>query len=88
MLLAIDIGNTNIVFGLINDDRIIHSWRIGTDRTKTHDEYGVLLRMLLEYKQFDITNLNGSVISCVVPALQETIVKCIENYFSIKPLVV
>lgn len=88
MLLAIDIGNTNIVFGLINNNDIYHFWRIGTDKSKTYDEYGVLLRELFEYKKVDTTNLCGSVISCVVPALQDTFIKCIENYFDIKPIVV
>ncbi len=88
MLLAIDIGNTNIVFGLIDNKDIHHSWRIGTDKAKTYDEYGVLLRNLFEYKKVNITKLCGSVISCVVPALQDTLVQCIEKYFDIKPLVV
>jgi type III pantothenate kinase len=88
MLLAVDIGNTNIVFGLINNNNIHHFWRIGTDKTKTSDEYGVLLRNLFEYKEVDISKLCGSVISCVVPALQDTLVGCIEKYFDIKPIVV
>ena len=88
MLLAIDIGNTNIVFGLIDNKDIHHSWRISTDKAKTYDEYGVLLRNLFEYKKVDMTKLCGSVISCVVPALQDTIVQCIERYFDIKPIVV
>ncbi|NIP38639.1 MAG: type III pantothenate kinase [Candidatus Dadabacteria bacterium] len=88
MLLAVDIGNTNIVFGLIDAKGIHHSWRIGTDKTKTEDEYGVLLRNLFEYKTVNIPKLCGSVISCVVPALQDTLVKCVKDYFSIEPLVV
>lgn len=88
MLLAVDVGNTNIVFGLIEGQRIHHSWRIGTDKTKTQDEYGVLLRSMFEFQKVQVSNLTGSVLSCVVPALQETIVGCIEKYFNITPIVV
>ncbi len=88
MLLAVDIGNTNIVFGLIDSKGIHHSWRIGTDKTKTQDEYGVLLRNLFEYKKVNISGLCGSVISCVVPALQDILVECIHDYFDIEPVVV
>ena len=88
MLLAVDIGNTNIVFGIIDEKGIHHSWRIGTDKAKTQDEYGVLLRNLFEYQKVNITNLGGSVISCVVPALQDTLVGCVKDYFSIEPIVV
>ena len=46
-LLAIDIGNSNVVWGVFDDERLIADWRVGTDAAKTADEYGILLLDLL-----------------------------------------
>ena len=88
MLLAVDIGNTNIVFGLFEGRDIKSHWRIGTDRSKTSDEFGILLRLLLDNKNVDVTSIEGAVISCVVPTMLATISGAIENYFHVCPLVI
>ena len=67
MLLAIDIGNTNIVIGCIRNDEILFKARIATDRTRTSDQYGVEIKNMLE--AFDIckNDIKDCIISSVVP---------------------
>ena len=88
MLLAIDIGNTNIVFGLFDGTRLVSHWRIGTDKHKTSDEYGILLLDLLDVKKIELDVIRGSVISCVVPPLLSTVQSSINRYFDVEPLVI
>jgi len=88
MLLAVDIGNTNIVFGLFEGDEIKSHWRIGSDKSRTSDEYGVLFKKLIEIKEIDTDQIKGAVISCVVPTLLETILDAINIYFDVDPIIV
>lgn len=88
MLLAVDIGNTNIVFGIFKQKEIISHWRIGTDRTKTSDEYGVLFRNLIEIRGISLKSIKGAAVSCVVPPLLEVIVSTLRSYFDVNPVVV
>lgn len=88
MILAVDIGNTNIVFGLFEGDDIICDWRIGTDKAKTSDEYGLLFKELLEFREIDIKSVEGAAISCVVPTILGTITDAINEYFSVDSTVV
>jgi type III pantothenate kinase len=88
MILAVDIGNTNIVFGVFNENRIKCHWRIGTDKSKTSDEYGILFRELMEIKNIDLKSVKGAVISCVVPTIQSTVTNAIKIYFDVSPIVV
>lgn len=88
MLLAVDIGNTNIVFGIFKQKEIISHWRIGTDRTKTSDEYGVLFRNLIEIRGISLNSIKGAAVSCVVPPLLEVIVSTLRSYFDVNPVVV
>lgn len=88
MLLALDIGNSNINFGIFRGKEILEHWRISTDKYKTSDEYGLLFRNLLELKGVDIKTVKGAIISCVVPTLLENILSCIRLYFEVEPIVV
>lgn len=88
MILAIDIGNTNIVLGIIDKKKILNFWRIGTDKLKTSDEYGILIRNLFKYHNVKINDISGSIISCVVPALQGVFIESIKKYFKHDPVVV
>ena len=72
MILAIDIGNTKIVFGIMDEKSIHFSCRLATDRYKTSDEYQVLLKSLLEVHHVDPSRIEGSILSSVVPALKKT----------------
>ena len=67
MILAIDIGNTNVVVGLYKSDDLVVDFRISTDRSKTEDEYGMLLLQLLKFHNIKPEEIRGSIISSVVP---------------------
>ena len=69
MILAIDIGNTNIVFGIYHQDKWQNVWRIQTDPQKTADEYEVIFRSLLNSSRIDLSNVELVVLSSVVPSL-------------------
>lgn len=88
MLFTVDIGNTNIMFGVFKERDLINHWRIGTDKNKTSDEYGVLFRNLLDIRGVEVNSIRGAAISCVVPTLLDVIVKALKSYFDVNPLVV
>jgi type III pantothenate kinase len=88
MLLTIDIGNTNISFGVFHDKELINHWKVKSDRLKTSDEYGVLLRSLFGQSGLDRTNIRGIIISSVVPPLTPVFQKLCRNLFQPKPLIV
>lgn len=69
MLLAIDIGNTNIVFGIHNNKEWVNDWRIQTDHLKTADEYEVIFRSLLTAGKICRTEISRTIVSSVVPSL-------------------
>jgi type III pantothenate kinase len=88
VLLAVDVGNTNIAFGIFKGEEIINQWRIGTDKTKTSDEYGVLFRSLLELKGVGSGSIKGAVICCVVPPLQRILISMVKSYFDVNPVLI
>jgi type III pantothenate kinase len=88
MLFTVDIGNTNIMFGVFKGRDLINHWRIGTDKNKTSDEYGVLFRNLLDIRGVEANSIRGAAISCVVPTLLDVMVKALRSYFDVNPLVV
>ena len=69
MLLAIDIGNTNIVLGLYQGKKLITHWRLLTEAERTSDEYGVIIAHLVDYKGFHCNQISAIVVSCVVPPM-------------------
>ncbi len=71
MLLAVDIGNTNIVFGVHTQDQWLHHWRIQTVRDRMPDEYAALFRDLLGEADLDLTGFKSAIISSVVPPLTQ-----------------
>ena len=88
MLLAVDIGNTNIVLGINDGGAWLNHWRVCTDPAKMPDEYGVLLRDLLREEGIDRSRVYQAVISSVVPGLTGKIRDMIEKLFSFKPLII
>jgi len=88
MLLAIDVGNTNIVFAVFKDDKIVGKWRLSTDSQRTSDEYAVVLKELMSVKKIEFSSIDNVIISTVVPQhLYDLKVLC-KEYFSCTPLVV
>jgi len=88
MLLAIDVGNTNVVFGVFERRKLIGHWRLETDVRRTYDEYGVLFRQLLSDASVQTRQVEAVVISSVVPPLQFTLQQVGERYFGTRPLFV
>jgi type III pantothenate kinase len=88
MLLVIDVGNTNIVFGLYQEKKLIIHWRIETDKERTEDEYAVLLKGLLSLHDLKFEDIKDVVISCVVPPLSPIIENLCRKYFSVVPLAI
>ncbi|MDD4321290.1 MAG: type III pantothenate kinase, partial [Acidaminococcaceae bacterium] len=69
MLLVIDVGNTNVVAGVYADEKLLVHWRFASDRSKTADEYGILLSSMFAYTHVDMMQVNAIIISTVVPPL-------------------
>nr|WP_231989384.1 type III pantothenate kinase [Nitrospira japonica] len=88
MLLVVDIGNTNIVWGVYDGPRLIAHWRLATDSKKTSDEYGILFTSLLRSVGTPPERMTGAIISSVVPALTGTFEELIGVYFRQRALVV
>ncbi|MBK7582615.1 MAG: type III pantothenate kinase [Myxococcales bacterium] len=88
MLLAVDIGNTNIVFGLYAGHELLQTFRIATVHTRTADEYGVLLRQMLELRELDPRKVQAAIIASVVPPLTDVMSEAIRHALGRVPLVV
>ena len=88
MLLAVDIGNTNIVFGVFQGERLRATYRIATDLQKVPDDYAVLLMSLLSHDGLALSDIDGVIISSVVPPLITTFEELCERYIGVAPLVV
>lgn len=86
MLLAIDVGNTNIVIGVFRGETLAHSWRLTTIRERTADELGILLTALCNRNEIRQTSISGIVIASVVPPLTGTLVTMVSEYFGRVPL--
>lgn len=88
MLLTIDVGNTNIVFGVFKEDKLLATWRIATDVNKTTDEYYIFINNILKRYKLAETDITGAIISCVVPPLVDLFDEVCNRYFNITLLVV
>jgi type III pantothenate kinase len=88
MLLAIDIGNTNIVLGVFDGDRLAESWRLATMRERTADEIGILVTRLFERSGIDLARVDGIILSSVVPPLTRPMEEMAERYFGRQPMTV
>lgn len=88
MLLTIDIGNTNITFGLYQEQTLLSSWRVRTIHEKMPDEYGVLLTQLFHHQGQRVEQISGVAIASVVPPLTPVFQQVCQNYMGQTPLVV
>lgn len=88
MLLAIDAGNTNIVFALHDGEKIIHKWRISSADSRTADEYMVWLSQLLNFEKLDVSEITGAIIATVVPQTLFPLQLLCRRYFKCDALVV
>lgn len=88
MLICIDIGNTNIVVGIVSEDRLIDSFRMETKVLRTEDEYGIRILENLKYMNVNISDIKGVIIASVVPEVDSTFEKTFIKYFHLQPLFV
>jgi type III pantothenate kinase len=88
MLLTIDVGNTNIVYGLFQESRLRHQFRVESARGRTADEYAVQLRALLDMHSVDRGSVQAAIIACVVPSLTESMVGLVKRAFGRDAMIV
>lgn len=88
MLLAIDVGNTNITIGVYRGDSLAADWRIRTQLGRTADEYGMLLRELFEYSNLRFPDVDGIAVSNVVPPTMAELDAACRKYLGVEPFVV
>lgn len=88
MILAIDMGNTNIVIGCVDDEKIYFEERLSTDHSKTELEYAIGFKTVLELYGIESNDIKGAIISSVVPQLVNVIKSAVEKIIGITPLIV
>lgn len=89
MLLTIDIGNTNITFGVYDDQQILrYHWRIKTDHDRMPDEYGIMILGLMRHDGLDFKQIHGVAMASVVPPLTHIFEEMVERFVKQKPLVI
>jgi type III pantothenate kinase len=86
MLLAIDAGNTNVVFAVFDGGDLRDQWRAATDKTRTADEYAVWLTQLMAVSGLKAQDITGAIIASVVPAARQSLVSLCQRYFHVEPL--
>ena len=87
MILCIDIGNTNIKYGLFEGDELRISFRVATDLKRTSDQYGTAIIDMFAVKGISPAAVHGAIISSVVPSLNYTIQHMCASYLGVEPLV-
>ncbi|MCD1261868.1 type III pantothenate kinase [Paenibacillus athensensis] len=88
MILVVDVGNTNIVLGLYEQRTLLHHWRISTNRSATVDEYGMLFHNLFQHSGIAFSQVEGVIISSVVPPLMFVMENLCLQYLKRTPFIV
>ena len=88
MLLALDVGNTNLTIGAFDDARLVAQWRLRTVHEQTADEWGILLRNLFALSGHDTAKVDGVIISSVVPPLDPSLAAMAPRYFNCEAMFV
>ncbi|MEA4922979.1 MAG: type III pantothenate kinase [Eubacteriaceae bacterium] len=88
MLLAFDVGNTNIVLGVFKDGELIQNWRLETDNNKSADEYGMIINQLFSYENLQMNQVEDVIVSTVVPSVLFTIQHLSQKYFNRRAIVI
>ena len=88
MLLAIDVGNTNITFGGYEGDRMTCTFRMTTKQQRTSDEYGISISEMLKLSGYTRESVSGVIIASVVPGIMHSLTSSIDKYFNTKPMIV
>jgi type III pantothenate kinase len=88
VLLAVDIGNTNIVFGVFEERELCHRFRAATVRSRTTDEYGALLRQLLAFRGLEPEQITAAIVASVVPPLTDVVTSALRQSIACEPKIV
>lgn len=88
MIFVLDVGNTNTVLGVYEGEELKYHWRIETRRNKTEDEYAMTMKALFEQEGLRFSEIDGIIISSVVPPIMFALERMCEKYFCIPPMVV
>ncbi|MCF2679201.1 type III pantothenate kinase [Faecalicatena contorta] len=88
MLLVIDVGNTNITLGVFRKEELLGTFRMMTKLPRTSDEYGIMLRELVERQGISCDDIDAVIIASVVPDIMHSLGSAIIKYFDIKPMIV
>lgn len=88
MILVVDVGNTNIVLGVYSETERVAHWRLATDSKRSADEYGAMLITLFLHNKLDPSDVEGVIVSSVVPNIMYTLEHMIRKYFEINPIIV
>jgi type III pantothenate kinase len=88
MLLVIDVGNTNIVYGLFDGEKLVQQWRVESGRGRTADEYAVVLWQLLQMHGVAVKDVHAAILASVVPSLTEPMVDLVKRAFGHDAMVV
>jgi type III pantothenate kinase len=88
MLLVVDVGNTNTVFGAYDGERLVHHFRLETSAGRTSDEYGILVKQLFGHAGIELAQLTATICSSVVPPMQFGLDQMVRRYLGHKPMFV
>ena len=88
MFLAIDIGNTNTVLGVYDKNKLVNSWRLVSNNTKTVDEYWIVTKLFCDNAGIDINKIQGAIIGSVVPELTQNFQQMVSKYFKKETIIV
>ena len=88
MLLAIDVGNTHICMGILDNDKILSNFRLTTKTPRTSDEFGICISTLLARSKISPDKIDDVIISSVVPKIMYSLTNCIRKYINKEPLII
>ncbi len=85
MLLAVDVGNTNMLVGVYENDKLLHHWRLETKKERTADEFGIFFKELFQFAGLKTQDVETIMISNVVPPMEFNLERMCERYFNLRP---
>ncbi|WP_017414747.1 type III pantothenate kinase [Clostridium tunisiense] len=88
MILVLDVGNTNIVLGIYKEKKLLVEWRLSTDYKRTADEYAIQVTQLFYQSGLDMEDIEGVIISSVVPNIMYSLEHMVRKYFNTTPIIV
>jgi type III pantothenate kinase len=86
--MVVDVGNTNIVFGIYDNERLLTYWRMATDKSATADEFGMFCVQAINHEKIELPKINAVIISTVVPPIMYSLEHAIKKYFNQDPIIV